>query len=79
VFNPEKFTLTSIAMLQHSESILQRTFNNGVGQIGDLRRGMGFMKRIYGVTNIVNVIKDGSLEYPGMDQSQTAGMSIDLR
>ncbi|KAJ7367043.1 P-loop containing nucleoside triphosphate hydrolase protein [Mycena albidolilacea] len=79
VFNPEKFTLTSIAMLQHSESILQRTFSDGVRQIGELRRSMGFMQRIYGVTNIVNVIKDGSLEYPGMDQSQTAGMSIDLR
>jgi hypothetical protein len=79
VFNPEKFTLTSIAMFQHSESILQRTFDDGVRQIGELRRNMGFMKRIYGVTNIVNVIEDGSLEYPGMDQSQTAGMSIDLR
>ncbi|KAF7365059.1 ABC transporter ATP-binding protein [Mycena venus] len=79
VFNPTKFTLTSIAMLQHSESILRRTFYGGVKKIGELRQGMIFMKRIYGVADITNVVKDGTLEYPGTQQSEMDGMSIDLR
>ncbi|KAJ7134763.1 P-loop containing nucleoside triphosphate hydrolase protein [Mycena epipterygia] len=79
VFNPAKFTLTSIAMLQHSEWILQRAFRNGVYEIADLRRGMNFMKRIYALTNVTNVIKDGGLKYPSTDHSETTGMSIDLR
>ncbi|KAJ7781791.1 P-loop containing nucleoside triphosphate hydrolase protein [Mycena maculata] len=79
VFNPAKFSLTSIAMLQHSESILRRTFTNGIYEVGELRRGINFMKRIYGLANITNVIKDGDLPYPSTDQSEVAGMSIDLR
>ncbi|KAJ7442645.1 P-loop containing nucleoside triphosphate hydrolase protein [Mycena latifolia] len=79
VFNPAKFTLTSIAMLQHSESILRRSFYNGVYEIAELRRGMNFMKRIYELSNITNVIKDGGLRYPPTDQSEKAGMSINLR
>ncbi|KAJ7677503.1 P-loop containing nucleoside triphosphate hydrolase protein [Mycena rosella] len=79
VFNPSKFTLTSIAMLQHSESLLQRTFYSGVYELAELRRGMNFMKRIYAIGNIQNVIKDGGLRYPSTEQSERAGMSIDLR
>ncbi|KAJ7505160.1 P-loop containing nucleoside triphosphate hydrolase protein [Mycena galericulata] len=79
ILNPGKFTLTSIAMLQHSESILARTFSSGMYEIGELRRGIAFMKRIYGIAGIPNVIQDGSLDYPSTDQSETAGMSIDLR
>ncbi|KAF7346521.1 ABC transporter ATP-binding protein [Mycena sanguinolenta] len=79
VFGPEKFSLASIAMLQHSESILRRTFSNGINQIGELRQSMNFMKRIYGITKIANVVEDGTLSYPADDQSETAGMSIDLR
>ncbi|KAF8172036.1 P-loop containing nucleoside triphosphate hydrolase protein [Mycena galopus ATCC 62051] len=70
VFNPENFTLTSIAMLQHSD---------GIEQIGELRQSMHFMKRIYGLADITNVIKDGTLKYPANDQSEMAGMSLDLR
>ncbi|KAJ7259596.1 P-loop containing nucleoside triphosphate hydrolase protein [Mycena haematopus] len=79
VFGPEKFTLTSIAMLQHSESILRRTFSDGMTQIGELRQSMNFMKQIYEVENINNIIEDGNLPYPAKDQSEMAGMSIDLR
>ncbi|KAJ6508586.1 P-loop containing nucleoside triphosphate hydrolase protein [Mycena sanguinolenta] len=79
VFGPEKFTLASIAMLQHSESILRRTFSSGINQIGELRQSMNFMKRIYGITKVTNVIQDGTLPYPANDQSEMAGMSIDLR
>ncbi|KAJ7486023.1 P-loop containing nucleoside triphosphate hydrolase protein [Mycena galericulata] len=79
ILNPGKFTLTSIAMLQHSESILARTFSSGMYEIGELRRGIAFMKRIYGIADIPNVIQDGSLDYPSTDKSETAGMSIDLR
>ncbi|KAJ6585143.1 P-loop containing nucleoside triphosphate hydrolase protein [Mycena capillaripes] len=79
VFNPTKFTLASIAMLQHSESILRRTFYSGINQFAELRQGMNFMKRIYGVAEIVNSIEDGGLEYPETEQSDLEGMSIDLR
>ncbi|KAJ7025386.1 P-loop containing nucleoside triphosphate hydrolase protein [Mycena alexandri] len=79
VFNPAKFTLTSIAMLQHSESILRRTFYGAISDIGELRQGMNFMKRIYNVANLTNVIEDGTLEYPVTDVSDKVGMSIDLR
>ncbi|KAJ6525313.1 P-loop containing nucleoside triphosphate hydrolase protein [Mycena vulgaris] len=79
VFHPAQFTLTSIAMLQHSESILRRAFYGGMNEIADLRRGMNFIKRIYGLTNITNVIKDGGLIYPSAEQSEMCGMSIDLR
>jgi hypothetical protein len=79
VLNPAKFTLTTIAMLQHSESILRRTFYSGIEQIAELRQSMNFMKRIYGVRDIANVIKDGSLKYPESVQSEQAGMTIDFR
>ncbi|KAJ7784405.1 P-loop containing nucleoside triphosphate hydrolase protein [Mycena metata] len=79
VFNPAKFTLTSIAMLQHSETILGRTFYAAINDIGELRRGMNFMKRVYKVAGLTSIIKDGTLEYPATDGSDKAGMSIDLR
>ncbi|KAJ7675676.1 P-loop containing nucleoside triphosphate hydrolase protein [Mycena polygramma] len=79
VFNPVKFTLASIAMLQHSETILRRTFSSAVNEIGEVRQGMNFMKRIYGVSDVTNVVKDGSLNYPDIEHSETEGMSIDLR
>ncbi|KAJ7147109.1 P-loop containing nucleoside triphosphate hydrolase protein [Mycena crocata] len=79
ILNPAKFTLTSIAMLQHSESLLRRTFYSGIYEISELRQGMNFMKRVYGLSNIPRVIKDGGLKYPSTKQAETAGMSIHLR
>ncbi|KAJ7189844.1 P-loop containing nucleoside triphosphate hydrolase protein [Mycena pura] len=69
--NPDKFTLTTIAMLQHSESTLQRTFYRGIGEIREVTRGMNFMKRLYKICNLTNVIKDGVLKYPSTDQADT--------
>ncbi|KAJ7745859.1 P-loop containing nucleoside triphosphate hydrolase protein [Mycena maculata] len=66
-------------MFQHSESILRRAFENGMHELGELWRGINFMKRIYGLSNITNIIKDGDLPYPTTHQSEVAGMSIDLR
>jgi ABC-type multidrug transport system fused ATPase/permease subunit len=48
-------------------------------EINDARRGMGFIKRIYALANLKNVIKDGGLDYPANEKSEMAGMSIDLR
>ncbi|KAJ7175996.1 P-loop containing nucleoside triphosphate hydrolase protein [Mycena filopes] len=79
VFNPAKFSLSSIAMLQHSESILRRTFYGSVEDITELRQGMNFMKRVYNLANLTNVVKDGTLEYPAKADSDKAGMSIDFR
>ncbi|KAJ7928036.1 P-loop containing nucleoside triphosphate hydrolase protein [Mycena leptocephala] len=42
VFNPAKFTLTTIAMLQHSESILRRTFYSGIEQIAELHGSLKY-------------------------------------
>ncbi|KAJ6621879.1 P-loop containing nucleoside triphosphate hydrolase protein [Mycena sp. CBHHK59/15] len=79
VLNPARFTLTSIAMLQQSEARLRRTFYNGMFEVAELNRGMTFMKRIYELSNITNVIKDGELRYRSTDPSKTVGMSLELR
>ncbi|KAK7048497.1 ABC transporter ATP-binding protein [Favolaschia claudopus] len=78
VFNSREFTLTSIAMLQHSESLLRRSFQTGMRELGEGYKGMMFMKRIYDAANVENIVRDGVLEYP-RDGSDAAGMSIDLR
>ncbi|KAJ7644001.1 P-loop containing nucleoside triphosphate hydrolase protein [Roridomyces roridus] len=77
VLNPSQFTLTSIATLQHSESILQKTFYDGMRQIDDVRLGIDFARRIYALGDIANSLKDGSLEYPR--DAETAGMAIELK
>ncbi|KAF7314494.1 ABC transporter ATP-binding protein [Mycena kentingensis (nom. inval.)] len=81
ILNPTKFTLSKIAMLQHSEAVLRRSFHRGVNQMNDFQRGMGFVKRLYKVCSPANSIKDGVLPYPSptMEEAERKGMSIDFR
>jgi hypothetical protein len=79
ILNPAKFSLSSIAILQHAESILKRRATSGLGRLAEVRRGLSFMNRIYVLSSISNAIKDGELRYTPTTQAEMAGMALDFR
>ncbi|KAF8209316.1 P-loop containing nucleoside triphosphate hydrolase protein [Mycena galopus ATCC 62051] len=79
IINPSRLSLATIATLHQSESQLSWTFDDILLRIQQSMNGIGPVKEIYDLENVVHQTKSGDLPYPPLDRPHEQGMPFELK
>ncbi len=79
ILYPERFSLSSIAILQQSSQHLDWTIGYVVENINQFQRRYQKLKNVYDSANIANTLVDGDIAYPNTSSDdKPKGMSFEL-
>ncbi|KAJ7711882.1 P-loop containing nucleoside triphosphate hydrolase protein [Mycena metata] len=79
MLRPEKFSMTSIAILQQYSSSLNYSLQMLFWDLSQVGRAVTDIKILYEAANIKNQIIDGDVAYPRPSTDVSKGMDIELR
>ncbi|KAJ3513132.1 hypothetical protein NLJ89_g3120 [Agrocybe chaxingu] len=83
IFKPLAFSVASISILQQSALTLRYSLETILSSTEDFRGGVHSIRRMYEATEIMNLMKDGHLPYPQIDDNEEwngeRGMSFELK
>jgi hypothetical protein len=78
VVNPSKFSIASIAVLQHSSEQLRYSIQLILYETKSFRRHISKLKNLYGITDVKIKLQEGDISYPHPNSKDT-GMSFELQ
>ncbi|KAK0219591.1 P-loop containing nucleoside triphosphate hydrolase protein [Armillaria nabsnona] len=80
ILHPERFSLSSIAILQQSSQSLDWAIEYAVQNINSFRKQYQELKNVYDSSKIANTLADGEIAYPNpSSEEKPQGMSFELR
>ncbi|KAK7051003.1 hypothetical protein VNI00_005115 [Paramarasmius palmivorus] len=80
IIKPAHTTLTSIASLQQSTTLLRHCFYNVFWEYEDLLRHLSDLQQLYDVQSAATAVRDGDIPYPNPNGKQSCkGMAFELR
>ena len=78
LLRPSQMSLTTIASLQQSTTLLRHCFYYIYWELDHLRRHISDLQQLYDTQKLSKVIEDGDLPYPN-EKKPLKGMSFELR
>jgi hypothetical protein len=78
VMNPSKFSIASVAVLQHSSMSLRYSIQLILYETKSFRQHISKLKNLYGIEDVKMKLKEGEVSYPSPNSKDT-GMSFELR
>ncbi|KAJ7500370.1 P-loop containing nucleoside triphosphate hydrolase protein [Mycena galericulata] len=79
IMNPTAFSLSTIATLHQSESLLSWMFGWVMYTGTSVMRNINSIKAVYDLENVVHEMKSGELPYPPIDCPHKKGMPFELK
>ncbi|KAG6911415.1 hypothetical protein DXG01_016512 [Tephrocybe rancida] len=78
MLNPSRFSIASIAVLQHSSSTLQYSLQTIVSNTRSFQRHVTKLKNLYDISEKLSKIPEGTIPYPSA-QTSADGMGLELK
>ncbi|KAJ7611789.1 P-loop containing nucleoside triphosphate hydrolase protein [Roridomyces roridus] len=79
ILNPTAFSLSTIATLHQSETLLSYTFQSAFSFIQYGAHRVAGVQALYDLGNVAHEMKDGDLPYPPLDSRHEQGMPFELK